>query len=151
MTMHLDLKGTEKVLEVGTGSGYQAAILSLMCGKVYSIERDAELLERARKVLAEEGRENIRFACGDGTQGWKEKAPFDGIIVTAGAPHVPSALKEQLSGEGRMTIPVGDRHSQELLVIKREGNGFFEERVCGCVFVPLVGEDGWGGGNAGLP
>jgi len=144
MTQCLGLEGGEKVLEVGTGSGYQAAILAEICGKVYTVEREEALLERSRAILAEEGYTNIEFSCGDGTKGWEDEAPFDGIMVTAGAPHVPGALKSQLAEGGRLVIPVGSRWGQMLEVIQRKGGEYIKEDVLGCVFVPLVGEDGWG-------
>ena len=144
MTESLRLKGVEKVLEVGTGSGYQAAILSRLCDRVYTIEREKALLDRAQEILSLGGVDNIEYACGDGTKGWEEKAPFDGIVVTAGAPRVPEALKHQLAEGGRLVIPVGSMWGQMLMVIQRKGDEFVKEDVCGCVFVPLVGEDGWG-------
>lgn len=143
MTECLGLSGGERVLEIGTGSGYQAAVLAELCGMVYTIEAREELLERAKHVLSDEGYTNIRFLLGDGTRGWPEESPFDRIIVTAAAPHIPVALKEQLCEKGRLVIPVGDRYSQMLTVVEKKGGIFTEESVCGCVFVPLVGEDGW--------
>lgn len=143
MTEALELKGAEKVLEVGTGSGYQAAILSKLCDTVYTIEREVKLLERAKQVISEHGYENIVFACGDGTKGMEAKAPFDAIIVTAAAPYIPEALKEQLADGGRLVIPVGEKHGQMMVVIKRDGEKFIQENLCGCVFVPLIGEFGW--------
>jgi protein-L-isoaspartate(D-aspartate) O-methyltransferase len=143
MTECLRLKSGEKVLEVGTGSGYQAAILAELCERVYTIEREERLLERARKILQEEGYDNIEFKCGDGTVGWEETAPYDGIIVTAGAPYVPEALKEQLAEGGRLVIPVGGQYGQMLVVLTRRGEDFTQDSVCGCIFVPLIGEDGW--------
>ncbi len=143
MTERLRLKGDEKVLEIGTGSGYQAAILAEMCVQVCTVERERSLLDRAKKTLEKEGYKNIAYKCGDGTKGWEEEAPFDGIIVTAAAPHVPEPLKEQLADGGRLVIPVGPRFSQMLMVITRHGMEFAQENICGCVFVPLVGEHGW--------
>lgn len=143
MTQCLALEGGEKVLEVGTGSGYQAAILAEICREVHTVEKDAELCERARKILAQEGYGNIKFACRDGTKGWAEHAPFQGIVVTAASPRVPESLKAQLDDGGRLVIPVGDIYSQTLIVITRRGSDFLREEICGCVFVPLVGEEGW--------
>ena len=143
MTQSLDLKGEEKVLEIGTGSGYQAAILAELSKMVFTIERIPALVQKSEKILHHLGYRNIRFQSGDGTKGWPEMAPFDGIIVTAGAPEVPKALRSQLADGGRMVIPVGPRYSQTLLIILREGNHFAEEDTTGCVFVPLVGEFGW--------
>ncbi|MFC1480093.1 protein-L-isoaspartate(D-aspartate) O-methyltransferase [Candidatus Omnitrophota bacterium] len=145
MTQSLCLKGGEKVLEVGTGSGYQAAILAQICGRVYTVEREDRLSQRAKTLLLEEGYENIDFACGDGTKGWEEAAPFEGIIVTAAAPFVPEALKQQLAEGGRLVIPVGTMYSQMLMAIEKKGNDFITENICGCVFVPLIGEYGWKG------
>ena len=143
MTEKLHLKGGDRVLEVGTGSGYQAAILAEICARVYTVEREERLLESARTVLADEGYENVEFISGDGTRGLKEKAPFDGIIVTAAAPHVPEPLKEQLAEGGCLVIPVGAACTQTLAVIERKGDDFIREDICGCVFVPLIGEHGW--------
>jgi len=143
MTESLRLKGGEKVLEVGTGSGYQAAILAEICSRVCTIEREEHLLERAKKVLLEEGYDNIEFICGDGTKGFLREAPFAAIIVTAAAPSVPEALKRQLADGGRLVIPVGERYGQMLVSIERKGDNFIREDVCGCVFVPLIGEDAW--------
>jgi len=143
MTQLLGLKGHEKVLEIGTGSGYQAAILASLCSKVCTIERDEHLYERAAGLLPELGYDNVSFKLGDGTNGWEEEAPFEGIIVTAGAPEVPEALKEQLAEGGRLLIPVGPRLTQVLVLIERKGDEFNSTSVCGCVFVPLIGDHGW--------
>jgi len=143
MTQCLGLKGEEKVLEIGTGSGYQAAILAEICREVYTVERDSELSGRARNILSDEGYGNIRFSCGDGTKGWEENAPFQGIIVTAAAPYVPESLKNQLDDGGRLVIPVGEIYSQVLEVITRRGDEFTKDEICGCVFVPLIGEEAW--------
>jgi len=136
----LSLKGGETVLDVGTGSGYQAAVLAEIAAKVYSIEVIASLGDEARKRLAELGYGNIEVKIGDGYQGWPEKSPFDGIIVTAAAPHVPSALVAQLKPGGRMVIPVGAGFDiQHLkLISKRAGGGYDEKRVLPVRFVPLV-------------
>ena len=143
MTEALGLKGGERVLEVGTGSGYQAAILAELCGEAYTIEREKGLLEKSQKVLAKEGYDNIFFKCGDGTEGWLEEAPFDGIIITAAAPDVPEPLKEQLADGGRIVIPVGTLYSQMLVAVQKKGDEFSQENLCGCVFVPLIGRYGW--------
>ncbi len=143
MTESLRLQGGDKVLEIGTGSGYQTAILAEIAGEVYSVERHKDLALKAEKILNDLGYANTHIKVGDGTLGWKEKAPFDGIIVTAGAPFVSQALKDQLTDGGRLVIPVGSRWSQELLRITKEGDSFFQEDLLGCVFVPLVGEEGW--------
>lgn len=146
MTELLHLKGTEKILEIGTGSGYQAAILAQICakGKVYTIEREEELFKRSGRVLSEKGYINVECILGDGTKGFSKAAPFDGVIVTAGAPYVADVLKKQLANKGRLVIPVGTLYSQMLVVIERNGNDYKKEEVCGCIFVPLIGEHGWG-------
>lgn len=143
MTECLSLQGSEKVLEIGTGSGYQTAILAGLCDQVYTVERHSRLLERARKILLDEGCSNVEFKCGDGTKGWDENAPYNGIIVTAAAPSVPEPLKQQLDDGGRLVIPVGDMYAQMLKVVKKNGKSFTMEDVCPCVFVPLIGEEGW--------
>ena len=143
MTQSLELKGDERVLEIGTGSGYQTAILAELAKTIFTIERIQELLLRAQKILQELGYENIFFLTGDGTKGWPEKAPFDGIIVTAGAPEIPQTLTSQLAEGGRLVIPVGPRYTQTLYKVTRKRNQFTEEDLTGCVFVPLVGDFGW--------
>ncbi len=143
MTQSLGLHGREKVLEVGTGSGYQTAVLSELAQKIFTIERIPALFVRARKVLEELGYSNISFLSGDGSRGWPEEAPFDGIIVTAGSPDVPPTLKSQLADGGRLVIPTGPRYTQTLYKLTRKGDRFTEEDVTGCVFVPLVGDYGW--------
>lgn len=144
MSQELAVTGAEKVLEIGTGSGYQAAVLAVMGCVVYTVERIQELSEKACNIVRTLGLKNVHFRVGDGTLGWKEKAPFDRIIVTAGAPAVPEVLLEQLASQGRIVIPVGSRESQQLLIITRSG-GMIEKRyVTGCSFVPLIGEQGWG-------
>jgi len=143
MTQCLALKGSERVLEIGTGSGYQTAILAELAADVYTIERIDSIARKAEALIRELGYNNVHFLVGDGTRGWPEKAPFDGIIVTAGAPVVPAPLKEQLGEYGRLLIPVGGRWSQELRILKKARGAFEEESGCGCVFVPLVGEHGW--------
>ncbi len=143
MTQSLDLTGEERVLEIGTGSGYQAAILAELSQKIYTIERIPQLMEKARKVLQELGYTNISYRTGDGSKGWPGEAPFDGIIVTAGAPNTPETLKSQLAEGGRLVIPTGPRYTQTLYKVTRKGNHFLEEEITGCVFVPLVGDFGW--------
>ncbi|MCX7794177.1 MAG: protein-L-isoaspartate(D-aspartate) O-methyltransferase [Thermodesulfovibrionales bacterium] len=143
MTELLEPDFHHRVLEIGTGSGYQAAVLAEIVKEVYTIERIATLSERARKIVRELGYENIFFKVGDGTLGWPEEAPFDRIIVTAAAPSIPESLVEQLREEGIIVAPVGSRYSQVLLKgIKKKGSLITEESVP-CVFVPLVGEKGW--------
>lgn len=143
MTELLELKGSEKVLEIGTGSGYQATILAGLCRHVYTIERIKTLANRARKVLYDIGVTNFSLRIGDGTVGWPEEAPFDGILVTAGAPDIPKAYMEQLAEGGRLVIPVGDQVSQQLIVARKIGGAIEERVVTGCRFVKLIGECGW--------
>jgi protein-L-isoaspartate(D-aspartate) O-methyltransferase len=146
MTEALNLSEEDRVLEVGTGSGYQTAVLSLLARGVWSIERIPYLLEEARHVLRDLGADNIQLRVGDGTLGWPEEGPFDAILVTAGSPGIPESLKAQLSPDGgRLVIPVGDRFLQELVRLTRNGDDFREERILGCRFVPLVGAEGWQG------
>ncbi len=143
MTEILEVKDTDRVLEVGTGSGYQAAILAELAAQVFTIDRVEPLLARAAKVLRELGYVNIQTRVGDGTLGWPEEAPFDAIIVTAGAPEVPRPLTEQLALGGRLVIPVGDRYSQTLTLVRRTQEGLKFEYFGGCRFVRLIGEYGW--------
>jgi len=143
MTEALELEGPERVLEIGTGTGYQAVVLAVLCAQVWSIERIAELADDARQRLADFGVENVEIAVGDGTLGWPEHAPYDAIIVTAGAPRPPAPLLEQLADGGRLVIPVGDRHTQMLEVHTRQGESHRTRNVCACKFVPLVGAHGW--------
>jgi protein-L-isoaspartate(D-aspartate) O-methyltransferase len=143
MTQCLELRGGERVLEIGTGSGYQAAILASIAAEVYTVERIAALSEKSRAILRELGYNNVHFLVGDGTMGWPEEAPFEGIIVTAGAPRVPEPLVQQLAEGGRLVIPVGGGWSQDLLIVRKKKGKVMEEVVCGCIFVPLVGEHGW--------
>jgi protein-L-isoaspartate(D-aspartate) O-methyltransferase len=143
MTQSLGIRGGERVLEIGTGSGYQAAILSLLAATVFTVERHAALQEGARQVCAQLGYGNIRFRLTQGLTGWPEEAPFEAIVVTAGAPHVPDVLLEQLADGGRMSIPVGPPEMQSLLVVTRRGDAFEHQEITGCRFVPLIGEDAW--------
>jgi protein-L-isoaspartate(D-aspartate) O-methyltransferase len=143
MTEALQLKGDEKVLEIGTGSGYQAAILAEVTTRVFSIERISSMASKARKILDELGYANILIRVSDGTYGWSDEAPFDGIIVTAGAPEIPSTLVEQLKVGGRLVIPVGDEYSQILLKVVKKAQGYQEEDLGGVRFVKLVGDHGW--------
>ncbi|MFI5293739.1 MAG: protein-L-isoaspartate(D-aspartate) O-methyltransferase [Thermodesulfovibrionales bacterium] len=143
MTELLGLTGKEKVLEIGTGSGYQAAVLAHLAKEVFTIERIASLAEKAEQRFRDLAYFNIHVKIGDGTLGWPEKAPFDGIIITAGSPKMPDPLKEQVSENGIIVIPVGSRYSQQLLRIKKTKSGFEEEYHTPCVFVPLIGEHGW--------
>jgi protein-L-isoaspartate(D-aspartate) O-methyltransferase len=139
MTEALGLKGGENVLEIGTGSGYQAAVLSLIAKTVYSIEILAPLAAEARERLARLGYRNVEVRAGDGYQGWPEAAPFDGIVVTAAAPRIPEPLKAQLKDGGRLIIPVGEEF-QELIVVTRRGSQYDERRVLPVRFVPMTGK-----------
>jgi len=143
MTEALRLKGDDKVLEIGTGSGYQAAILAELAERVFSIERISSLAAKARRILDELGYANVLIKVSDGTYGWEEEAPFDGIIVTAGAPEIPKTLLRQLKVGGRLVIPVGNEYSQTLLRIARKESGYKEEDLGGCRFVRLIGDHGW--------
>lgn len=136
------LEGDERVLEVGTGSGFQTALLAHLAGEVYSIERVEPLAERARKRLSEMQVEGVRVRTGDGSRGWPEAAPFDAILVGAAAPSVPASLEEQLAEGGRLVVPVGD-DEQRLLLIRRRSGELERQEVDRSRFVPLVGEDGW--------
>lgn len=144
MTELADVKPGDRVLEVGTGSGYQSALLAEMGATVYSVERIPELAERAAQILEELGYDQVTIKVGDGTLGWPEKAPFDVIIVTAGAPAVPDALRQQLTVGGRLIIPVETNGSQILSKITRRSQTEFSlQKHDRCVFVPLIGEQGW--------
>jgi protein-L-isoaspartate(D-aspartate) O-methyltransferase len=147
MTELLGLKGDERVLEVGTGSGYQAAVLSQLAREVFTIERRAELAGRARLVLARLQCSNVEVVLGDGTCGLAVHAPYDGILVTAAAPHVPQPLLDQLAPGGRLVLPVGDASSQVLEVWRRTSAGLDREEVAPVAFVPLIGEHGWSDGE----
>jgi protein-L-isoaspartate(D-aspartate) O-methyltransferase len=143
MTDLLRLQEGDRVLEVGTGSGYQAAVLCELASRVYSIEMDAELAARAEEAIRSLGYRNLSVKVGDGTEGWPEEAPFDAITVTAGAPSVPPPLLDQLADGGRLVIPVGSRTMQMLTLIIREGGKFESIQAGSCVFVPLTGKFGW--------
>jgi len=142
MTELLQLKGGEKVLEIGTGSGYQAAILSEIGCDVYSVERIPSLATRAGKILQQLGY-IVKIKIGDGTLGWEEYAPYDGIIVTAAGPRTPQSLLTQLKEGGRIVMPVGDMYLQELIRITKVKGKFIKENFGGCQFVPLKGKEGW--------
>jgi len=145
MTQALRLKKDDRVLEIGTGSGYQAAVLSKIVFRVYTIERIYSLFVKARKLFDQLRYYNIVTKYSDGTAGWPDESPFDAIMVTAGAPEIPQVLVNQLAVGGRMVIPVGDRHSQELIRIEKDKNQIYQENLGGCRFVKLVGEYGWRG------
>lgn len=143
MTQALELTKDDRVLEIGTGSGYQTAILAELAFRVYTIERVRELFIRARMLLDKLGYHNVIAKCSDGTLGWPDESPFDAIIVTAGAPEVQEKLVQQLIIGGRTVIPVGDRFSQTLLKIRRDKDGVHANDLGGCRFVKLIGEHGW--------
>jgi protein-L-isoaspartate(D-aspartate) O-methyltransferase len=145
MTELLGLSGDEKVLEIGTGSGYQAALLGELSQDVYTIERFQSLSDRAREVIRGLGYENIHLKVGDGTLGWPDAGPFNRILITAGAPEIPEPLIEQLSDGGIIVAPVGDRSSQQLIRVRKGKEGLSREYHTPCVFVPLVGKYGWRG------
>ena len=144
MTQALALKGKEKILEIGTGSGYQTAILAELAEQVFTIERIESLSKEAEGILHQLGYQNIVFRVGDGCLGWREQAPFDGILVTAGAPTVLETLFEQVKDGGRMVIPIGQSKSQELILVQKKGDKMKKKTLCGCVFVPLIGRGAWG-------
>jgi protein-L-isoaspartate(D-aspartate) O-methyltransferase len=144
MTQMLELTGREKVLELGTGSGYQAAVLATLADRVCTVERIRPLALKARKALDSLGLLNVNLKIGDGTDGWEEEAPFDAILVTAGAPYVPECLIDQLAPGGRLVIPVGDRIDQQLVLVTKGADGRIEKRESdGCRFVRLIGKNGW--------
>jgi protein-L-isoaspartate(D-aspartate) O-methyltransferase len=142
MTQALGVREGDKILEIGTGSGYQAAVLAALGVRVFTIERNAELHAAARKTLERLGL-RIATKCGDGTIGWSEFAPFSGIMVTAGAPSIPQPLLKQLVEGGKLVIPIGDRENQTLVVMTRRGSQFDRREVEGFRFVPLIGKMGW--------
>lgn len=142
MTQLLKVKPGDKVLEIGTGSGYQACILAEMGVRVFTIERHFDLLEAARTHFEALGH-NIASKVGDGSIGWSQFAPYQGIIVTAGAPDVPSSLLRQLDDGGRLVIPVGDQTTQNMVVVERQGEEFVHTKSAGFKFVPLLGKEGW--------
>ncbi|PYS87103.1 MAG: protein-L-isoaspartate O-methyltransferase [Acidobacteria bacterium] len=145
MTELLELKGKERVLEVGSGSGYQTAVLALVARKVFSVERIPELAANAKSLLLWLGFRNISFKTADGTEGWESYAPFDAVLVAAGGPEIPKPLVDQLIVGGKMVIPIGsDQKSQILVRVTRTETGFMKEDCGPCAFVPLIGEHGWG-------
>ncbi len=143
MTQALTLCKDDRVLEIGTGSGYQAAILAEIVFRVYTIERIRALYIQARNLLDKLHYHNIVMRCTDGTAGWQDESPFDAIIVTAGAPEVPEKLLDQLAEGGRMIVPVGNQHSQDLIKITKDKKGIHKSNLGGCRFVKLIGAQGW--------
>lgn len=143
MTELLELKGNEKILEIGTGSGYQTAVLSKLAREVFSLERIEDFALKAGKLLKELGISNVHVIVADGTLGYLDSAPFDGIIVTAGAPDIPDCYVEQLNINGSIVIPIGTRYSQVLYKVKKTADGIDKTMSTACVFVPLVGKAGW--------
>jgi protein-L-isoaspartate(D-aspartate) O-methyltransferase len=147
MTEALELHGHERVLEIGTGCGYQTAVLAEVCGKVFSVERLKSLADRATRRLDSLGYYNVLVRVADGSLGWKEEAPFDAILVAAAAPTIPQALVEQLAPKGRLVVPVGDAYTQSLRKGVRGESGMQWTDLGGCVFVKLVGQQGWPNGS----
>jgi protein-L-isoaspartate(D-aspartate) O-methyltransferase len=145
----LDLKGNERVLEVGTGSGYQTVLLAHLVAQVFSIERIPALLQQARENIQRAGVKNVSLLMGDGTIGWREYAPYDAILVGAGAPSIPQPLLDQLAEGGRLLIPVGDRDEQKLMMAERNSGQVTIHDVAPVRFVPLVGHHGWSPGEQG--
>jgi protein-L-isoaspartate(D-aspartate) O-methyltransferase len=143
MTQALQLTREDRVLEIGTGSGYQAAILGEIAYRVYTIERIRALYLQARRLFDELRLFNVATRYGDGSKGWEEESPFDAIIVTAGAPRIPPILLNQLAIGGRLVAPVGNQHSQDLIKVVKDKTGIRQSNLGGCRFVKLVGEQGW--------
>ena len=143
MTQALEVNKNDRVLEIGTGSGYQAAILAEVVYRVYTIERIRSLYVQTRKLLDELNYHSIVMRCSDGTSGWQDESPFDAIIVTAGAPDVPLILLDQLAEGGRLVVPVGNQHSQDLIKYTKDKKGVHKTNLGGCRFVKLIGAHGW--------
>lgn len=143
MSQALELTGDEKILEIGTGSGYQTAILLELAGEVYSIERNKRLGRRARRTLYSLGYDHFHLREGDGTLGWPEAAPFDAILVTAGSPDVPQTYLDQLADGGRLLIPSGSEEEQEMIIYEKNGRRFESHTLGKCRFVRLIGQYGW--------
>jgi protein-L-isoaspartate(D-aspartate) O-methyltransferase len=143
----LELTGRERVLEIGTGSGYQTVLLAHLVEQVFSIERIPALLQQARDAVQNAGVRNVSFLLGDGSVGWREYAPYDAILVGAGAPSLPQPLVTQLADGGRLLVPVGDREEQKLMLVRRRGDDVETTEIAPVRFVPLVGSHGWNPGN----
>lgn len=144
MLEKLDIRSQDRVLEVGTGTGYEAALLGELAAEVWTIERHAELAEKAREILARLGYATVHVVHGDGSRGWPEQAPFDRILVAAAAPSVPDALLDQLADGGTLILPVGNRYEQQLQIVRKLGDQVSVTNADLCRFVPLLGEYGWG-------
>ena len=143
MTQVLQLKGEERVLEIGTGSGYQTAILAELASQVFTIERIKPLAKNTKLLLEQLGYENVVFKAFDGTYGWRDQSPFDAILISASTPDVPTALIQQLADKGRLVAPVGGRQSQDLIVLKKNGSRVVRREIGSCKFVPLIGKFAW--------
>ena len=143
MTQALDLKGKERVLEIGTGSGYQTAILAELASQVFTIERVKPLVKKTKELLEGLKYKNIVFKTFDGTYGWRDQSPFDAILISAATPSIPKSLIEQLADKGRLVAPVGERESQDLVVLNKNGNRVMERKIGSCKFVPLIGKFAW--------
>ena len=145
MLEKLELKPADKVLEIGTGSGWQTALLAKLAAEVYTVERSAILLEKAKQRLTAMGYQNVHFKLGNGTLGWPEHAPYNAIIGSGSVPRVPPSLKAQLADGGRLVIPVGERHFQKIVLVRRCGSDYIEQKLVDCSFLPLIGAEGWPG------
>jgi protein-L-isoaspartate(D-aspartate) O-methyltransferase len=143
MTAYLDIHATDRVLEIGTGSGYQAAVLAQLAEMVYTVERIPELSDQAQQRLNALGIDNVRYKTDDGTLGWQEESPFDRILVTAAAPQLPHDLANQLTADGRMVIPIGDANQQTLTIVEKRKGRLVEMPQYSCRFVKLIGHQGW--------
>ena len=143
MTQVLDLKGGERVLEIGTGSGYQTAILAELAAQIFTIERVKPLVKKTKELLEGLKYKNIVFKTFDGTYGWRDQSPFDAILISAATPSIPKSLIEQLADKGRLVAPVGGRESQDLVVLNKNGNRVVERKIGSCKFVPLIGKFAW--------
>lgn len=143
MTQVLELKGGERVLEIGTGSGYQTAILAELASHVFTIERVKPLVKKTKELLEGLKYKNIVFKTFDGTYGWRDQSPFDAILISAATPSIPKSLIEQLADKGRLVAPVGERESQDLIVLNKNGNKIMERKIGSCKFVPLIGKFAW--------
>jgi protein-L-isoaspartate(D-aspartate) O-methyltransferase len=143
MVQQLQVRPHHRILDIGAGSGYQTAILARMAGHVYAVERLDELAQQAAARLAELGITNVSFAVQDGSGGWAEEAPFDGLIAGAAAPTIPAIWQDQIVDGGRIVAPIGPMYSQELITIERHGRRWDRQSICGVRFVPLIGKHAW--------